>query len=373
MTFLIISHVLHRVTEGRYFAYSPYIREMNLWMKYTDKVIIVAPLSYTDKPGAIDQQYDHPDITFIEIPQFDIQGTKSIIRTIFLLPLLANRITKGMRMADHIHLRCPGNVGLIGCFIQIFFPRKKKTAKYASNWDPASPQPRSYRLQEWLLRNTLLTRNMTVLVYGNWSDRTKNIKPFFTASYSENDKQTVSKRLLNDVINIAFVGTLTENKSPLMCLEVLRMISCRGINATLTYCGDGPERTDIEVKVKEYNLNERTRLLGNVDAQKVKEVLRESHFLVFISRSEGWPKAVSEAMWWGCLPITTPVSCVPQMLGNGERGHLVNENVQQICDIIVSYVSDQVGYNEKCQRAINWSIQYTLERFENEIRQLLQK
>ena len=41
---------------------------------------------------------------------------------------------KAMKWADHIHLRCPGNIGLLGCIVQIAFPKKVKTVKYAGNW-----------------------------------------------------------------------------------------------------------------------------------------------------------------------------------------------------------------------------------------------
>ena len=77
---------------------------------------------------------------------------------------------------------------MLGCFIQILFPNKPKTAKYAGNWDPKSSQPTSYRIQKWILNNTILTKNMQALVYGEWEGNSKNIKPFFTATYQEKEK-----------------------------------------------------------------------------------------------------------------------------------------------------------------------------------------
>src|SRR5690606_34200508 len=51
----------------------------------------------------------------------------------------------------------------------------------------------------------------------------------------------------------------------------------------------------------------------------------DSHFLILASKSEGWPKAVAEAMFFGCILIVTPVSCVPWMLNYGSRGILIPE------------------------------------------------
>ena len=110
---------------------------------------------------------------------FNVIGLRNISKSIFAIPSICFIIFKQMKNADHIHLRCPNNMGLLACFVQIFFPNKNKTAKYANNWDWKSTQPFTYRLQQIILRNTLLTKNMKVLVYGNWNDKTKNIIPFF--------------------------------------------------------------------------------------------------------------------------------------------------------------------------------------------------
>jgi len=45
MTFAIITHVPHILEQNQYFAYAPYVREMNLWAKYANKLLIVAPIS----------------------------------------------------------------------------------------------------------------------------------------------------------------------------------------------------------------------------------------------------------------------------------------------------------------------------------------
>ena len=371
MRFLIITHVLHKRSGEKYYAYGPYVREMNLWIKNVDSVIIVAPIDQKRKISPIDIAYCHDEIKFLKIPQFDILNLSSMLRTFFLLPIIISSVLRGMIMAHAIHLRCPGNAGLIGCLIQVFFPFKMKIAKYASNWDRNSRQPWSYRLQQRILRNTFVTRNMTALVYGEWPDKTKNIKPFFTASYSETERPPVYKDPLVGEVKLAFVGTLTWNKSPLTSLEVLRMLTGKGIKASLTFCGEGSQRDLLAQKISEYGLQDMANLLGNVDADAVKEVLKKSHFLIFISRSEGWPKAVSEAMWWGCLPVTTPVSCVPWMLGDGTRGELVKGDVEEISSLIEKYISDQSRFDSKSNKAMDWSREYTLERFEKEIQNLI--
>ena len=121
-----------------------------------------------------------------------------------------------MKQVNHIHLRCPGNVGLLGCVVQVFFPSKIKTAKYAGNWDPKSKQPIAYKLQKWILENTFLSKKIKVLVYGEWLKQTKNIKSFFTASYHEYEIEEIAKKDLNNTIKLLFVGAFSIGKQPML-------------------------------------------------------------------------------------------------------------------------------------------------------------
>ena len=145
MKFLIVTHVPHSIEQKRHFGYAPYVREMNIWLKHVDQCIIVAPIS-NEKPNAITIAYQHPDIVFYKIPSIALTSLKNIFKTTLALPIIIVTIRKAMQQADHIHLRCPGNIGLLACVVQIFFPNKSKTAKYAGNWDPKATQPWSYRL-----------------------------------------------------------------------------------------------------------------------------------------------------------------------------------------------------------------------------------
>ncbi|RKS01917.1 glycosyltransferase family 4 protein [Flavobacterium sp. 102] len=371
MTFCIITHVAHGFQNGAYFAYSPYVREMNIWSKYVDKVILVAPLNLKDKT-AIDIGYNHQNIEFRKVASYHFLSLKSTFQTLFKLPQIVFEIYKAMKQSDHIHLRCPGNMGLLGCLVQILFPGKPKTAKYAGNWDVKAKQPLSYRLQKWLLSNTFLTKKMQVLVYGEWENSTKNIKPFFTASYFEKDKIDVRPRTLEGKIYFVFVGTLSNGKQPLYAIELVEQLYKKGYDVQLTIFGEGIERKEIENYIVSHSLENIVFLKGNQSQETIKQAYLENHFVVLPSLSEGWPKVVAEGMFWGCLPIASKVSCVPNMLENGNRGLLLELKLEHDVTKIESILKDNKLYQEKVNNAIQWSRRYTLDVFETEIKQLLQ-
>ncbi len=373
-TFAIITHVVHKKNGDELGGYGPYVKEMNLWIKECKKVYIVAPLKY-QVLESIDLPYKHSNLHICRVPELDITTFKSATLSLLVLPWVFLTVFFVMLKSSHIHLRCPGNMGLIGCFAQILLPWKKKSAKYAGNWDPNSMQPWSYKLQQAVLRNTFLTRNMQALVYGEWPDKNKNIKSFFTASYSNLYKVPVDVNSkaeeLRNIIRIAFVGTLTSNKQPMFCLEVVKLLKRHDVVVNMEFCGDGVLRPELEQFVANNDLTGDVIFHGNISGEKVKEILQRSHFLLFASNSEGWPKAVAEAMWWGCVPITKPVSCVPQMLGNGVRGKLIGGNVDEVLDVLKQFIDNPSVYVEHALNGIEWARQFTVERFENEIKQLI--
>lgn len=370
MTFGIITHAVHKIKDGQIYAYEPYVREMNLWAKHVDEILVLAPVS-TDKISSIEIAYQHNNIKVIEIPNFDITSVKNLLRSLLVMPVICWQIYKVMKQSDHIHLRCPGNIGLLGCIVQILFSSKPKTAKYAGNWDPKSKQPITYKFQKWLLSNTFLTKKMKVLVYGDWPNQTKNILPFFTASYHQIEAVEVPVKELKNQINLIFVGGLTIGKQPLISVQATHELLKKGYNVCLDIYGDGVMRNELENYISKYKLEKEITLHGNVNKDRVKTAFKRAHFLIFISKSEGWPKVVAEAMFWHCLPITSKVSCVPYMLGDNTRGKVVEASVEPVVNAVEVYLNDQIMYEEHSMNAQQWSRTYTLEKFELEIEKLL--
>jgi len=372
MTFVIITHVPHIVVHNQYFAYGPYVREMNIWTQYADRVIIVAPKAYTERT-IIDVAYEHAIIEFVAIENFDILNVKSTLRTIFKMPQISWSIFKAMQEANHIHLRCPGNVGLVGSIIQIVFPTKIKTAKYAGNWDPRSKQSSTYKVQQYILGNTFLTRNMQVLVYGEWKGSSKNIKPFFTSTYVEKDKVAIVPKKLNEVIDFVFVGTLTKGKNPMYAIHLIENLYQKGYSVHLRIYGEGLERLSLEDYILMHQLETMISLQGNQTQEIVKKAYQESHFVILPSNSEGWPKAIAEGMFWGCVPLATPVSCVPFMLDQGKRGILLAMDLEKDAKKIEMLLKNQADFDTKSENASDWSRNYTLDVFEREIMELLKQ
>ena len=424
MKLLIITHVPHIKVNHEYFGYAPYVREMNIWLRYVDEVVVVAPLVQESLTPIHESYVTNSPFRFVKVPEFDLTSFFNQLKAFPRALVAMVKMYQAMQQASHIHLRCPGNMGLVGAIVQILFPYKQKTAKYAGNWDPKSKQPWSYRLQKWILSNTFLTRNMQVLVYGEWEGSTKNIKSFFTATYSESEIQNSEFRIQNklslpaqskttennfdsaqsdrednhslslraqsrttennfdsarlDKIEIdlpptsfLFVGTLSKGKQPLYAIQLVEKLYQHGKKVRLNLYGDGILRPTLETYIKQNSLQDIVFLRGNQSKETVLKAYQTSRFLILPSKSEGWPKVVAEAMFWGCVPIASPVSCVSYMMGNGRRGVILQEELNQDVDQIEAVISKQEVYQKMASEGQTWSRQFTTDKFEAEIKKLL--
>ncbi|WP_417887319.1 glycosyltransferase family 4 protein [Zunongwangia sp.] len=371
MNFLIITHVRHTCKNGQYFGYAPYIREMNMWLQCVDHAEVIAPLVKKSSSN-IEIAYSQDLLNFTDVPAFQITSLTNTLATFIKLPFIIFKLFKGMKSADHIHLRCPGNMGLLGSVIQIFFPFKSKTVKYAGNWDPNSKQPLTYKLQKWIISNTFLSRNTKVLVYGEWPNQTNNIIPFFTASFSKKEIIDLKPKKLGEKINFIFVGSLVDGKQPLLAIKIVEALKKKGHHAiNLKIFGEGILKQSLLDYVKQKKLDGYVKICAGISLEELKEEYCKAHFSILPSKSEGWPKAVAEAMFFSCVPITTPVSCVPWMLNNGERGILLNHNFEKNIDEIIKVIRSPEQFSRMSKNAAEWSTKYTLEYFESEIQKIL--
>lgn len=369
-TVVVSSAPLIQKADGWY-AYSPYVQELELWAKYATTVTMVCPV-WSDTKGTLVTRLSFSPEHVITLHEFNIKTLQGVLRAFFFLLPNLWKLYRAMQRAEHIHLRCPGNLSLLGCVVQSLFPKTYKTCKYAGNWDPKAAQPLAYRWQKKLLSHTRFTQNMRVLVYGEWPQATKNIVPFFTASYYASEIHSVPDRWDTRPWHVVFVGTLGTNKRPMYVVELVAQLRQQGVPITLALYGHGAAQARIAQFIQEHNLSQWIVLQGNQPREVIQQALCKAHFVCLPSQSEGWPKAVAEGMFWGAIPWATPVSCVPQMLDEGRRGLLLTLDMDRDLDHIKQLCTNPNALRQQAQQAMEWSRQYTLDAFEMAIRKLMQ-
>jgi glycosyltransferase involved in cell wall biosynthesis len=108
-----------------------------------------------------------------------------------------------------------------------------------------------------------------------------------------------------------------------------------------------------------------------VNHDRVLAILGSAHIFCFPTDSEGFPKAVHEALACGLPVITTPVSVLPQLIGD-RNGILLNDiQPQTIAQAILDLISDEQRFHEMGRNAQQTAQAYSLEAWRDQIGQKL--
>ena len=110
---------------------------------------------------------------------------------------------------------------------------------------------------------------------------------------------------------VLFVGRLSEEKMPFVVIEALAN-ALSGTNAVALLCGTGPLEKDMRTAIEAARASDRITLGGHRD--DVFALMRVASVCVAISRFEGNPNVVLEAMAAGCPLIVSDIAAYRQLL-----------------------------------------------------------
>ncbi len=112
------------------------------------------------------------------------------------------------------------------------------------------------------------------------------------------------QRLSNDFTVVA-ISRLVEVKNPFAALAIFQRSSDQ--TDRLVYIGDGPLRSSLLAKRGEANLENRVTFTGLIPREKVFEYLLNADLFISLSRGEGLPVSVLEAMACRCPVLLSDI------------------------------------------------------------------
>lgn len=114
----------------------------------------------------------------------------------------------------------------------------------------------------------------------------------FAFNKDRREKLQISYHLDNKFI-VGIAGRITEQKNPFFIIEIFHEIKKLNKNAFLLWCGDGELRTDIEKRIKDYQLENDVELVGAVS--NVNDYMQVFDVFLFPSLWEGLGISLIEA------------------------------------------------------------------------------
>lgn len=375
MKLCIASHVVHFAHNGRLFAYGPYAKEIDLWADLFDEVVIAAPLRYVAATGDC-VAFERPNIRVEGLPEAGGESLADKLGLALATPAMLWKLCRAMARADAIHVRCPGNVGLLAALLAPLFSRRL-VAKYAASWVGAPGEPFTYWLQRRILSHPYFHGPVTV--YGRWPNQPPQIVPFFTSLLSEDlveqarQARAPGEDEAGGPLRILYTGRLSKAKNVDCVIEAAARVRDAGHRVTVTVVGDGPERGNLEALAAKRNLRELVTFTGGLEFERVLPYVANADVLALTSESEGWPKSIAEGMAFGLICIGSKRGLVPEMLSAGRGITVEPRDIDELTAALLDIVARPEEYAAMRERAAHWAGQFTIEGLRLAIKKLLEE
>jgi glycosyltransferase involved in cell wall biosynthesis len=127
---------------------------------------------------------------------------------------------------------------------------------------------------------------------------------------------------LDSQLHLLAVGRLHAVKDHAFLLRACVQLAQHGLDFQCEIAGEGPERGNLERLIREYELEERVRLLGHVPHDQQDSLYQRADVVVLTSRSEGIPLVLMEAMAREKIVVAPAITGIPELVVAGQTGFL---------------------------------------------------
>src|SRR5690606_17780099 len=178
--------------------------------------------------------------------------------------------------------------------------------------------------QRWLLKS----QNRTVTINGYWPDQPKQCLSFENPCLTNTELQSGKLCRISKVLpkrkSFCFVGRLDASKGIDVFIDSFKELSesYKTLIDTVHIIGAGTYGDLYQKKIEASGIQFIHH--GILSRTALHHIYEDCHFIVLPSKSEGFPKVISEALNYGCVPVVSNVSAIGQYIDDGVQGILIN-------------------------------------------------
>lgn len=295
------------------------------------------------------------------------------------LPRHLGTLWRATGRADAVHAPVPGDLGVLGLGLALV-RRKPLFVRHCGTWNPERPPATvADRLLHRLLVRIAGGRRVVLATGGGEATpepANTAIDWIFSTALEDAslDRLPASKPWRpGRPPRLVQVGRLTRGKNAATSLRALERIRAGHPGATLKLVGHGPERASLERLAAELGLEGAVAFHGNLAHEEVLERLTDADLMVFPTRvAEGFPKAVLEGMACGLPVVASPVSVLPDLLGDGRGILLADTDAETLAEAVLGVLADPDALERTATAARRHARRFTLEGWRDAIGERLE-
>lgn len=142
-------------------------------------------------------------------------------------------------------------------------------------------------------------------------------------------------------IVLLFLGRVGERKGIFDIIDIMPEIIKECKDVKLLVGGDG-EIDELKEKCAQLKIEENVEILGWVNSDEKDILLKRATIFILPSYNEGMPMALLEVMACGISAISSNVGGIPQVIGNGKEGFIINPgDVSALKDRILELIKSE--------------------------------
>ena len=126
----------------------------------------------------------------------------------------------------------------------------------------------------------------------------------------------------NSCLIMLAVGRLHPVKDHAFLIRACAQLKNSGIHFACLIAGEGPERSNLEKLIYDFDLREHVFLLGHLSRTNLENYYSRCDLVVLTSRSEGVPLVLMEAMAHGRTVLAPAITGIPELILDGKTGFL---------------------------------------------------
>lgn len=135
------------------------------------------------------------------------------------------------------------------------------------------------------------------------------------------ERDTVRRRLDMRGFVLLSVGNLVSGKGHDQVIEAVASMP----DIELLIIGQGPCRAQLQKLITDHGIENRVRILDNMNQKKLRDYYGSADALVLASAHEGWPNVLLESMACGTPAIASAVGASPTIISAPQAGVLIQE------------------------------------------------
>ena len=163
-----------------------------------------------------------------------------------------------------------------------------------------------------------------------------------------------------------FVGRFHYQKGVLELVDIWRLVCDRKPNAKLAMIGIGPLEKEVREKIRRFELQDRTELLGFKDGEEKYEIFKQSKIVVHPATYDSGGMSACEGMAWGLPGVSFDLEALKSYYPKGMLKTPCYD-LKVFAENILKLLEDEKLYKKTSEDAITWAREWDWDKRADEI------